>query len=253
MNGGRSLTCTAAVNGGHCERGSLTCTAAVSGVLSFDYPVALLALAFVPLTALIYVSAQRRRRRFAVRFTNLDLLAGVVTETPSWRRHVPPLLFLLAVAALALAIARPHEIVNVAKRRATVMLVTDRRLDAGHRCEADAPCRCTRRRQELRPRDSGEGRPRLHHVQQRRPGSRPPDLRSQSRHGVAGHDPGARRDRDGSAIHDRAHVAEAGLEEERRGHEGQEDRAAGRDPAALGRQEDARLQSGGRWQRRRAS
>jgi Ca-activated chloride channel homolog len=93
--------------------------------VSFDYPVALLALAFVPLTALIYVSAQRRRRRFAVRFTNLDLLAGVVTETPSWRRHVPPLLFLLALAALAIAIARPHEILNVAKRRATVMLVTD--------------------------------------------------------------------------------------------------------------------------------
>jgi Ca-activated chloride channel family protein len=93
--------------------------------VSFDYPVALLALAFIPLTGLIYLAAQRRRRRFAVRFTNVDLLADVVTDTPSWRRHIPPLLFLLALAALALAIARPYETLNVAKRKATVMLVTD--------------------------------------------------------------------------------------------------------------------------------
>jgi Ca-activated chloride channel homolog len=93
--------------------------------MSFEYPVALLALAFVPLTGLIYLAAQRRRRRFAVRFTNMELLAGVVSETPSWRRHIPPLLYLLALAALALAIARPHELVNVAKRQATVVLVSD--------------------------------------------------------------------------------------------------------------------------------
>jgi Ca-activated chloride channel family protein len=93
--------------------------------VSFQYPGALLVLAVVPLAALMYVVAQRRRRRFAVRFTNLDLLAGVVTETPSWRRHIPPLVYLLALAALALAIARPHTTVTVAKREATVMLVTD--------------------------------------------------------------------------------------------------------------------------------
>jgi Ca-activated chloride channel family protein len=93
--------------------------------MKFDYPVALLALAFVPLTGLVYLAAQRRRRRFAVRFTNVDLLADVVTETPSWRRHIPPLLFLLALAALSVAVARPFENINVAKRKATVMLVTD--------------------------------------------------------------------------------------------------------------------------------
>jgi Ca-activated chloride channel homolog len=93
--------------------------------VSFDYPVALMALVFVPLTALIYLAAQRRRRRFAVRFTNVDLLADVVTATPSWRRHIPPLLFLAALTALAIAVARPYEHVNVAKRKATVVLVTD--------------------------------------------------------------------------------------------------------------------------------
>ena len=48
-----------------------------------------------------------------------------MTETPSWRRHIPPLLFLLALASLAVAVARPFENLNVAKRKATVMLVTD--------------------------------------------------------------------------------------------------------------------------------
>src|SRR5262249_51460252 len=90
-----------------------------AATVSFDYPVPLLALAFVPLSALIYAAAQRRRRRFAVRFTNMDLLADVVTETPSWRRHIPPALFMLALAALAISIARPHELVSVAKREAT--------------------------------------------------------------------------------------------------------------------------------------
>jgi Ca-activated chloride channel family protein len=93
--------------------------------VNFDYPVALLALAFVPLCGMIYLAAQRRRRRYAVRFTNVDLLADVVTASPSWRRHIPPLLFLLALGSLAIAIARPYEHRDVAKRKATIVLVTD--------------------------------------------------------------------------------------------------------------------------------
>jgi Ca-activated chloride channel family protein len=60
-----------------------------------------------------------------VRFTNLELLGSVVTSSPGWRRHLPPLLFLLALTALTVAIARPHVDVDVAKEEATVMLTTD--------------------------------------------------------------------------------------------------------------------------------
>ena len=93
--------------------------------MSFQWPAMLLGLAIVPLALAAYLGAQRRRQRFAVRFTNLDLLANVVAESPRWRRHLPPLLTLLALAALVVALARPNTSVAVPKQRATVVLVTD--------------------------------------------------------------------------------------------------------------------------------
>ena len=93
--------------------------------MSFELPIALLGLLLLPLVVLLYLVAQRRRRAYAVRFTNLDLLGSVITRSPGLRRHLPPLLFLLALAALTLAVARPHANVDVAREEATVMLVTD--------------------------------------------------------------------------------------------------------------------------------
>jgi Ca-activated chloride channel family protein len=93
--------------------------------VSFELPLALLGLLLVPLVLALYLISQRRRRRYAVRFTNLDLLGSVVTKSPGIRRHLPPLLFLLALAALTMAVARPHVKVDVAREEATVMLVSD--------------------------------------------------------------------------------------------------------------------------------
>jgi Ca-activated chloride channel family protein len=92
---------------------------------SFDWPLALLALFVVPLGIALYLWAQRRRGKYAVRFTNLDLLANVVQKRPNWKRHVPPALFLAAVAALAVSLARPHMNIRVPKEEATVVLVMD--------------------------------------------------------------------------------------------------------------------------------
>ena len=76
--------------------------------MTFVWPLALLGLVLVPLAALGYWWAQRRRARYAVRFTNLDLLASVVERSPGWRRHLPPALALLALAALIVGVARPQ-------------------------------------------------------------------------------------------------------------------------------------------------
>lgn len=72
-----------------------------------------------------YVVLQRRRRHYAVRFTNLDLLASVAPKRPGWRRHVPAAVIALALGVLVIAAARPARDERVASEEATVMLVLD--------------------------------------------------------------------------------------------------------------------------------
>jgi Ca-activated chloride channel family protein len=93
--------------------------------MSFASPLALLCLAVVPLAILAHVAAQRRRRRYPVRYTALSTLAAVAGEEPRWRRQVPLALFALALAALTLSLARPERTVAVPIERASVVLVTD--------------------------------------------------------------------------------------------------------------------------------
>jgi Ca-activated chloride channel family protein len=82
-------------------------------------------LVLLPLAALAYLAIQRRRRREASAFANPALLPNLLTDRPGWRRHVPPLLALLALGALVVALARPQRTVAAPQRAATVMMVTD--------------------------------------------------------------------------------------------------------------------------------
>jgi Ca-activated chloride channel homolog len=93
--------------------------------VSAQWPGLLWMLLLLPVALIAYLSAQRRRSRYTVRFTNLDLLATVVNATPGWRRHVPPALYLLALAALLISLARPEAMALVPKEQATVVLVMD--------------------------------------------------------------------------------------------------------------------------------
>jgi Ca-activated chloride channel family protein len=93
--------------------------------MSFGQPTFLLTLLAIPLAIAVYLLAQRRRTRYPVRFTNLDVLASVVPTAPSWRRWVAPVLFLAALAALAMGVARPRAHTMVSSERATVILVID--------------------------------------------------------------------------------------------------------------------------------
>jgi Ca-activated chloride channel homolog len=92
--------------------------------VSFREPLLLLGLALVPLALAAYVVAQRRRRRFAVRYTNVDVLASVAARR-NWTRHLPALLALLALAALLVALGRPERTVAAEQRQAMVVMVTD--------------------------------------------------------------------------------------------------------------------------------
>jgi len=93
--------------------------------MSFGEPVLLLGLVLVPLAGLVYVALQGRKRREAAGFANPALLPNLVTGRPGLRRHLPPLLLMLALAAMVVALARPQRTVAAPERAATVMMVTD--------------------------------------------------------------------------------------------------------------------------------
>ncbi len=93
--------------------------------MSFQNPLWLLGLLVVPALAGLYLLMQGRRRAYAVRFTNLELLRSVVPHPPRFRRHLPPILFLLGIAGLLLAAAGPILNLEVARNQADVILVID--------------------------------------------------------------------------------------------------------------------------------
>jgi Ca-activated chloride channel family protein len=92
--------------------------------VTFSSPLLLLTLLAIPLAIGLWKLAERRRMRYAVRFTNLDVLASVAGGRP-WRRYVAPLLFLLALGSLCVALARPNLTRMIPSDRATVILVID--------------------------------------------------------------------------------------------------------------------------------
>ena len=92
--------------------------------MTFATPLALLALLLIPLVILALVLARRRRIRYAIRYSALDVLAGVV-ERERRGRWIPAALLVLALTALLLGAARPMARVPVPRDEATVMLVID--------------------------------------------------------------------------------------------------------------------------------
>lgn len=92
--------------------------------MRLESPWMLLALLLLLAAAGAWRVSERRRMRYAVRYTNLDVLASVAPER-SWRRLVPVVLFGLALTSLLLALARPHVERTLLKERATVVLVID--------------------------------------------------------------------------------------------------------------------------------
>jgi Ca-activated chloride channel family protein len=93
--------------------------------MTFALPTALLGLGLLRILFGLYLWAQRQRRRYAVRFTNLALLREVVGPGPGLRRHIPPALFLLGLTALLVSLARPSMVMAVPRDQAAVMLVLD--------------------------------------------------------------------------------------------------------------------------------
>jgi len=93
--------------------------------MTFEAAGRLWLLAAVVALVAVYLVAQRRRSRYAVRFTNLPLLEQVAPTRPGWRRHLPAGFFLVMLALLVVGFAQPAAAVQVPRERATVIIAVD--------------------------------------------------------------------------------------------------------------------------------
>jgi Ca-activated chloride channel family protein len=93
--------------------------------MKFLWPHMLWLLAAVPVLVALYVLLLRRKKNAAVRYASLSMLREAMGAGPRFRRHVPPLLFLLALTLMIAAIARPTAVVRVPSQHKTVILAID--------------------------------------------------------------------------------------------------------------------------------
>lgn len=93
--------------------------------MSFMWPTVLFGLVLVPLLAAAYIWMQRRRRRYAVRYASLSLVRDAVGKGPGIKRHIPAAVYLLALAAMIVAMARPQAPIDVPHNTGTVILSID--------------------------------------------------------------------------------------------------------------------------------
>ncbi len=82
-------------------------------------------LLLLPILIGAYLLILRRKRRAGVRYAALSIVREAMGGRNTFRRHVPPLLLLMAVAVMIFAIARPAAIVTLPSQHGTVILTMD--------------------------------------------------------------------------------------------------------------------------------
>ena len=93
--------------------------------MNFQWQELLWLLLVVPALVLLYLWLLHRRKKTAVRFASVALVKQALGKGPGWRRHVPPVLMLLAVTTLLLATARPMAVLKLPSNQETIILAMD--------------------------------------------------------------------------------------------------------------------------------
>ncbi len=93
--------------------------------MEFAWPVMLVGLAAVPLLLWGYLRLQRQRSRREAELADAHLLGGLWTRPRALPRHLPVALYLLALAILALSVARPLAAIPLPVNRAVIVLAID--------------------------------------------------------------------------------------------------------------------------------
>ena len=82
-------------------------------------------LLLLPAVVLLYLRLLARRKKNSVRLASVAIVRQAMGPGPGWRRHVPPLLLLAALAMLLFATARPVVKLKLPARDQTIILAMD--------------------------------------------------------------------------------------------------------------------------------
>ena len=93
--------------------------------MNFLWPEFLWFLLALPVLVLLYVWLLRRKKKMALRYASLSIIKEAMGPGQTIRRHIPPALFLLALAAMLLAAARPVAVVTLPSNQQTIILAMD--------------------------------------------------------------------------------------------------------------------------------
>ncbi|MDI1338202.1 VWA domain-containing protein [Polaromonas sp.] len=93
--------------------------------MTFLWPQFLWLMLALPLLVTAYVWLLRRKKKMALRYASLSIVREARGTGQSVRRHIPPLLFLLAIATMLLAAARPFAVVTLPSQQETIILAMD--------------------------------------------------------------------------------------------------------------------------------
>ncbi len=93
--------------------------------VTFLWPQFLWLLLALPLLVAVYVWLLRRKKKMALRYASLSIVREAMGSGQSLRRHIPPLLFLLAMAAMLLAASRPFAVITLPSQQETIILAMD--------------------------------------------------------------------------------------------------------------------------------
>ena len=93
--------------------------------MSFLWPEMLWGLLVLPMLVAAYIMILQRKKKLAVRYANLAMVREAMGASQRIRRHIPPAIFLLALAAMLLALARPQTTITLPTQHETVILAMD--------------------------------------------------------------------------------------------------------------------------------
>jgi Ca-activated chloride channel homolog len=93
--------------------------------MKFTWPLGLLALLSIPLLVALTYWFKRRKKKVAVRFSNVALMRAAMPTKSRWRRLLPIFLFFFGLGSVGIASARPQASLTVPIGRTTIMLALD--------------------------------------------------------------------------------------------------------------------------------